>query len=105
MLHSVGCAQPRAEVFVRNYNRSNYDVAVHAFIDGNDGTVYQTLPWTMRGWHGGGSSNDTHLGIEMCEPSTIRYTSGANWVETGDGSETRKVVETNYSHISVSSLI
>jgi hypothetical protein len=97
MLHSVGCAQPRAEVFVRNYNRSNYDVAVHAFIDGNDGTVYQTLPWTMRGWHGGGSSNDTHLGIEMCEPSTIRYTSGANWVETGDGSETRKVVETTYN--------
>lgn len=77
MLHSVGCPQPRAEVFVRNYNRSGYDVAVHAFIDGNTGNVYQTLPWTMRGWHGGGSSNDTHLGIEMCEPSTIRYTSGA----------------------------
>lgn len=45
MLHSVGCPQPRASVFIGNWNRADFDSAcVHAFIDGNDGTVYQTLP-------------------------------------------------------------
>ena len=97
MLHSVGCNQPRAEVFVRNYNVPNYSVAVHAFIDGNTGTVYQTLPWTMRGWHAGGAANDTHIGIEMCEPSTIRYTGGASWVETSDGVNTRNTMKTTYN--------
>ena len=43
---------------------------VHAFIgkfaDGGIGTV-QTLPWNWRGWHGGGSSNNTHIAFEICE--------------------------------------
>jgi N-acetylmuramoyl-L-alanine amidase CwlA len=50
------------------------EVCVHAFIgklaDGSIAT-YQTLPWDMRGWHGGsgakGSVNDTHIGFEICE--------------------------------------
>ena len=29
------------------------------------------------GWHGGGSSNNTHIGVEMCEPACIKYTGGA----------------------------
>lgn len=81
MLHSVGCSQPNAKVFVRNWNKADFDNAcVHAFIDGNTGDVYQTLPWNHRGWHGGGSCNNTHIGVEMCEPATIRYTSVANFV-------------------------
>lgn len=81
MLHSVGCPQPSAKVFVRNFNKGDFDSAcVHAFIDGNTGDVYQTLPWNHRGWHGGGSSNNTHIGVEMCEPATIKYTGGANFV-------------------------
>lgn len=80
MLHSVGCPQPSAQVFVKNWNKSSYDRAcVHAFIDANDGTVYQTLPWDHRGWHGGGSSNNTHIGVEMCEPACIKYTGGATF--------------------------
>ena len=43
---------------------------VHAFIgrfaDGKVGVV-QTLPWNHRGWHGGGDSNNTHIGFEICE--------------------------------------
>lgn len=71
MLHSVGCPQPSAMAFINSWNRANYDRAcVHAFIDGNTGTVYQTLPWNHRGWHAGGSANNTHIGIEMCEPAT-----------------------------------
>ena len=80
MLHSVGCPQPKASVFINNWNKSSFGSAcVHAFIDGNDGNVYQTLPWNHRGWHGGGSSNNTHIGVEMCEPSCIKYTSGASF--------------------------
>lgn len=80
MLHSVGCPQPSAQVFVKNWNRTDYDRAcVHAFIDANDGTIYKTLPWDHRGWHGGGSSNNTHIGVEMCEPDCIKYTGGASF--------------------------
>ena len=80
VLHSVGCAQPSAEVFVKNWNRTSYDRAcVHAFIDANTGTVYQCLPWNFRAWHVGGSANNTHIGVEMCEPSAIKYTTGAKF--------------------------
>ena len=84
MLHSVGYPQPRASVFIDNWNRADYDKAcVHAFVDGNDGTVYQTLPWNHRGWHCGkgdnGSGNNTHIGVEMCEPACIKYTSGTTF--------------------------
>ena len=80
MLHSVGCPQPKASVFINSWNSASYDRAcVHAFIDGNDGTVYQTLPWNHRGWHGGGSSNNTHIGVEMCEPACIKYVGGSSF--------------------------
>lgn len=84
MLHSVGCPQPNASVFVNSWNRADYDNAcVHAFIDGNTGTVYQTLPWNHRGWHcasgNNGSGNNTHIGVEMCEPACIRYTGGSSF--------------------------
>ena len=80
MLHSVGCPQPSAQVFVRNWNKASYDRAcVHGFIDGNDGTAYQCLPWNHRGWHCGASGNNTHIGVEMCEPGCIRYTGGATF--------------------------
>lgn len=96
MLHSVGCPQPNAAVFLRNWNSASVGACVHAFIDGNTGTVYQTLPWDHRGWHAGDDANNTHIGVEMCEPDTIRYTSGANWEETGDGKNTAAVVDRTY---------
>ena len=71
MLHSVGTPQPSAAVFARSFNQyqpGGASVCVHAFAQA-DGTVYQTLPWEMRGWHCGGSANGTHIGIEMTEPS------------------------------------
>ena len=80
MLHSVGCSQPNAMVFINNWNSASYDRAcVHGFIDGNDGTVYQTLPWNHRGWHAGGAANNTHIGVEMCEPACIKYTGGSSF--------------------------
>lgn len=97
MLHSVGCPQPDATVFTERWNTSGLDVCVHAFIDGNTGNVYQTLPWNYRGWHCGDAANNTHIGVEMCEPDTIRYTSGSSWVETGDGKNTAAVVKRTYN--------
>ena len=84
MLHSVGCPQPNASVFIKNWNTPSYGTAcVHGFIDGNDGTVYQTLPANHRGWHCAsgpkGSGNNTHIGVEMCEPASIRYTGGSSF--------------------------
>lgn len=80
MLHSVGCPQPSAEVFVKNWNNpASGRACVHAFIDANTGKIYQTLPWEHRGWHCGGSGNNTHIGVEMCEPDCIKYTGGASF--------------------------
>lgn len=96
MLHSVGCPQPRASVFIGNWNRADFDSAcVHAFIDGNDGTVYQTLPWNHRGWHGGGASHNTHIGVEMCEPACIKYTGGSAFT-CSDKAAARAVAKRTY---------
>lgn len=45
MLHSVGCSQPKASVFINSWNSASYDRAcVHAFIDENDAAIHQPLP-------------------------------------------------------------
>lgn len=83
MLHSVGVNQPKASVFVNSWNKATFNSAcVHAFIDGNSGDVYQTLPWNHRGWHAGGAANNTHIGVEMCEPAGIKYTGSASFTVT-----------------------
>lgn len=100
MLHSVGCSQPRASAFINSWNSPTFDRAcVHGFIDGNDGTVYQTLPWNHRGWHCGssinGSGNNTHIGVEMCEPACITYTGGATF-KCSDLATAKAVAERTY---------
>lgn len=86
MVHSTGANNPNLRRYVgpddgllglntngnhwNQYRPGGRQVCVHAFIGKlKDGSVatYQTLPWTMRGWHGGGSSNNTHIGFEICE--------------------------------------
>ena len=102
MLHSVGCPQPSAAVFVKNWNSASYTSAcVHGFIDGNTGDVYQCLPWNHRGWHcgtgtSGQSANNTHIGVEMCEPACIKYTSGANFT-CSDTATAKAVVTRTYN--------
>lgn len=100
MLHSVGCPQPSALAFINVWNSYTFNRAcVHGFIDGNYGTVYQTLPWNHRGWHCGsstkGSANNTHIGIEMCEPDCITYTGGAT-IKCSDIKKAKAVVERTY---------
>lgn len=83
MVHSTGANNPYLKRYVQpddgklgknvynnSWNTDDVSVCVHAFIGKlADGTIatYQTLPWNHRGWHGGGSSNDTHIGFEICE--------------------------------------
>lgn len=83
MVHSTGANNPWLKRYVgpddgllgvnqygNHWNRPGLSVCVHAFIGKlEDGTVatYQTLPWTMRGWHCGRSGNDTHISFEICE--------------------------------------
>lgn len=81
MLHSVGCAQSDAKVFNRTFN-GDIGACVHAFIDANDGTVYQHLPWEHRAWHCAGSGNQTHIGVEMCESTFISYTQSSTFSVT-----------------------
>lgn len=99
MLHSIGVNQPDAKVLLNSWNDPNYVAAcVHGFIDANNGTIYQTLPWTMRGWHCGRSGNNTHIGVEMCEPKGIKYYRGSSEFEvTGDIGEVIKQVQTTYN--------
>ena len=91
MIHSVGCPQPKADVFMKNWNRADANACVHAIVE-PDGDVYQLLPWDFRGWHCGGGANNTHIGVEMTEPATIKYMGGSNWTETGDRENTKNHV-------------
>lgn len=96
MLHSVGCNQPSAEVFVKKWNTPGKTVCCHGLIDGNTGAAYQTLPWDHRAWHCGRSGNDTHISVEMCEPATIKYTGGSSWADL-DPAKTKATVLRTYN--------
>lgn len=86
---------------INNENRADAGAGVHAVIQ-HTGEVYVGLPinpekkTAVRNWHGGsgpkGSCNNTHIGVEMTEPATIKYTGGASWIELSDGSNTKAVV-------------
>ena len=82
MVHSTGANNPYLRRYIapddgrlgepssRHWNQGGVGACVHAMIGkAADGSVavYQTLPWTMRGWHCGRSGNDTHIAFEICE--------------------------------------
>ena len=97
VLHSVGCAQPSAMTFVNRWNNASYNRAcVHAFIDANTGVVYQCLPWNFRAWHAGGSANNTHVGVEMCESSGIKYRGVSDRFDAIDKEKALKHCKTAY---------
>ena len=69
MVHSTACPGVMAKNFLKSWNvakPNGYSVCVHGFLD-NTG-FYQTLPWTYKGWHAGGSANSSLIGFEICEP-------------------------------------
>lgn len=95
MLHSVGCPQPKAEVLIQKWNKPGVEKAAHAFVEPD--AVYQTLPWNYRGWHAGGAANNTHIGVEMTEPATIKYTGGSSWVDL-DPTATETFIRKTYAN-------
>ena len=101
MIHSVGTPQPDPLAFVKNWQSSSANTCVHAVV-GKDAVAYQLLPWNIKAWHCGsgskGSGNNTLISLEMTEPATIKYTSGANWIELGDGSNTKAHVLATYAN-------
>ena len=101
MLHSVGCPQPDPLVFVKLWNKSDAKTCVHAVV-GKDPVVYVTLPLDTVGWHCGkgskGSGNNFLISLEMTEPSTIKYIGGSNWIETGNGANTKSHVLATYQN-------
>ena len=80
MIHSTAVPGVMAADWFSRWNKSykkretNRQVCVHAFLD--DKEIYQYLPWNHRGWHAGGEANNTHIGIEICEPSGFSYSNG-----------------------------
>ena len=78
-IHSTADPGVRAADWFGMWNRPSSDpafaneVCVHAFLD--DTCVMQYLPWTHRAWHAGGADNNDHIGIEICEPGGMIYTS------------------------------
>lgn len=76
VLHSVGCPQPSAAVFARQWQTARY--FAHAVLQA-DGTVYQVLPWDYLCCHVG-AANAYSIGVEMTEPDCIRYIGGATFV-------------------------
>lgn len=98
-LHSIGTPQPKAKSVADYWNQSNMSVCVHAIIDGLSGDVLQTLPWDYRAWHCGsgvnGSYNNDHIGIEMCEPDCIKYTSGATFT-CSDKKKAKEIAKRTY---------
>ena len=90
MVHSTGANNPNLRRYVgpddgllgknqynNHWNQDKPDgrqVCAHAFIGKlANGTIatYQTLPWNHRGWHAGGTANDTHISFEICEDGLI----------------------------------
>ena len=83
MVHSTGANNPTLKRYVgpddgllgvntnnNHWNMGGVGACVHAFIGKlKDGTIatYQTLPWTMRGWHCAGSGNNNLISFEICE--------------------------------------
>lgn len=91
MVHSTGANNPNLKRYVgpddgklgKNSSNNHWNqpmsrnVCVHAFIGKlKDGSIatYQTLPWDHRGWHCGGSANDTHISFEICEDGLTNKT-------------------------------
>ena len=84
MVHSTGANNPYLKRYVgpddgllgknqygnhwNTFHPDGREICCHAFIGKlADETIatYQTLPWNHRGWHAGGSANDTHIGFEI----------------------------------------
>lgn len=81
--HSVGCAQPKADVFFNSMNKTSAQWGVNAIIGDfhtGEGRILVTLDLKARPWGCGagskGSWNNTKIQWEVCEPAGHTYAGG-----------------------------
>lgn len=77
VLHSIGTPQPSADVLWRYWQNDSSPYVVHYMVD--DQKILHCMPDNYKCWHVGSPGNSKWLGIEMGEPSQIKYTSGATF--------------------------
>ena len=70
MVHSTATPGVMAARWYDLWNKSGISKCVHGFLD--DKEFHQHLPWNHRAWHCGGLGNNTHIGIEWCEPKDYK---------------------------------
>ena len=81
--HSVGCAQPKANVFFNSMNKPSAQWGVNAILGDfhlGEGRILVTLDLKARPWGCGsgkkGSWNNTKIQWEVCEPAGHTYAGG-----------------------------
>lgn len=77
VLHSIGTPQPKASVLREFWQRDASPYVVHYMVD--DKQILHCMPDNLKCWHVGSPGNSKWIGIEMGEPSQIKYTSGATF--------------------------
>lgn len=77
VLHSIGTPQPKASVLWNYWQNNGSQYVVHYMVD--DTQILHCMPDNYKCWHVGSPGNDKWIGIEMGEPSQIKYTSGATF--------------------------
>lgn len=87
MLHSTATPGASAKNILDSWNSPTAIAGVEFVID--DSGIYQGLPLGIKSWHGGGSSNDTYVGVEMCEPEETIFLP-INWRPLSQGGKYNK---------------
>ena len=77
ILHSIGCPQPDASVLHKSWANNNSQYLTHYVLD--DEKIIHCMPNDRLCWHVGSPGNSKWLGIEMCEPSQIKYKTGSTF--------------------------
>ena len=93
VLHSIGTPQPKASVLWNYWQNNGSQYVVHYMVD--DTQILHCMPDNYKCWHVGSPGNDRYIGIEMGEPSQIKYTSGATFT-VSDLAAARAYAEASY---------
>lgn len=95
VLHSIGTPQPRASVLREFWQRDASPYVVHYMVD--DKQILHCMPDNFKCWHVGSPGNSKWIGIEMGEPSQIKYSSGATFT-VSDLAAARVYAESAYKN-------
>ncbi|MDR1736792.1 MAG: N-acetylmuramoyl-L-alanine amidase [Oscillospiraceae bacterium] len=84
MVHSTAAPGRMAKAFRDSWDIASgsdgkvFEKAVAAFLDNTE--IRQCMPFNYRGYHAGGTANDSYIGFEICEPPGFKYGGGATMV-------------------------